>query len=161
MARPTVFPSSGSGAGTNPKLAQSIRISKEETLQELTTPTTSLPRTLWNCLSFAFLRSSNRRKQSELPSKSISEYKIFQAVAFSASSLCRMEPDIEATPYRWPHDGSLDPKSTALIIIDMQMDCKLISYLRVDCLGIRPHPTFSSPPVQDVIHCCLATCRGF
>lgn len=36
----------------------------------------------------------------------------------------RMQGSVEAEPYRWPHDGSLDPKSTALVIIDMQKDCK-------------------------------------
>ncbi|MBB3951892.1 cysteine hydrolase family protein [Aureimonas jatrophae] len=29
---------------------------------------------------------------------------------------------IASTPYRWPYDGSLSPKTTALVIIDMQTD---------------------------------------
>ncbi|GGF93354.1 biuret amidohydrolase [Paenibacillus abyssi] len=29
---------------------------------------------------------------------------------------------IEATPYHWPYDGKIDPKRTALVIIDMQTD---------------------------------------
>ncbi|WP_019533346.1 cysteine hydrolase family protein [Paenibacillus ginsengihumi] len=29
---------------------------------------------------------------------------------------------IEAVPYRWPYDGNLDPRRTALLIIDMQTD---------------------------------------
>lgn len=31
---------------------------------------------------------------------------------------------ISARPYGWPHDGSLSPKTTALLIVDMQNDCK-------------------------------------
>ena len=29
---------------------------------------------------------------------------------------------VEATPYRWPYDGKIDPNRTALIVIDMQTD---------------------------------------
>lgn len=29
---------------------------------------------------------------------------------------------IDAKPYRWPYDGSFDPRKTALVIIDMQID---------------------------------------
>lgn len=29
---------------------------------------------------------------------------------------------ITANPYAWPYDGSIDPKKTALVIIDMQID---------------------------------------
>lgn len=40
------------------------------------------------------------------------------------SGPAKMEGFVEAEPYRWPHDGSLDPRTTALVIIDMQKDCK-------------------------------------
>ena len=30
---------------------------------------------------------------------------------------------IKATPYNWPHDASLGPQTTALVLIDMQRDC--------------------------------------
>ena len=36
-----------------------------------------------------------------------------------------MQTSMEASPYNWPHDESLDPKTTALVIIDMQKDCRL------------------------------------
>lgn len=36
---------------------------------------------------------------------------------------CRPSPRIAAVPYAWPHNGSLSPETTALVIIDMQNDC--------------------------------------
>ena len=30
---------------------------------------------------------------------------------------------IKANPYNWPHDASLSPQTTALVVIDMQRDC--------------------------------------
>jgi hypothetical protein len=32
---------------------------------------------------------------------------------------------LQANPYYWPHDASLTPFTTALLLIDMQRDCKL------------------------------------
>ena len=32
---------------------------------------------------------------------------------------------VEASPYDWPHDATFSPFTTALLIIDMQRDCKL------------------------------------
>lgn len=40
-----------------------------------------------------------------------------------------MDPCIDAVPYRWPHDSSFDPKTTALVIIDMQKDCKYSTFI--------------------------------
>jgi hypothetical protein len=40
--------------------------------------------------------------------------------------LGNMESRVEASPYSWPHDGTLDQKTTALVVIDMQRDCKSI-----------------------------------
>lgn len=43
-------------------------------------------------------------------------------------------PHIAANPYPWPFDGRLDPKNTALIVIDMQTDfCGKGGY--IDLLG--------------------------
>jgi hypothetical protein len=35
-----------------------------------------------------------------------------------------MEGKMIAAPYDWPHDASFSPENTALVIIDMQRDCK-------------------------------------
>jgi len=50
-----------------------------------------------------------------------------------------MEPKISANPYDWPSDGILDPKTTALVIIDMQMDfCAPEGYLVYQGYDIDP-----------------------
>jgi hypothetical protein len=35
---------------------------------------------------------------------------------------------VEAQPYNWPHDAPMDSKTTALVIIDMQNDCKYANF---------------------------------
>ncbi|KAI1608881.1 isochorismatase [Exophiala viscosa] len=51
---------------------------------------------------------------------------------------------LAASPYNWPHDASLSPKTTALVIIDMQRDfCEEGGYF--DCQGYNIRAT------QDII----------
>lgn len=46
---------------------------------------------------------------------------------------------VEARPYRWPHDASFGPHSSALIIIDMQVDfCAPSGYLAFQGISIEP-----------------------
>ena len=46
---------------------------------------------------------------------------------------------IEAQPYSWPHDSPLNPDTTALIIVDMQVDfCAPGGYLDAQGLSIEP-----------------------
>lgn len=40
-----------------------------------------------------------------------------------------MLPKIKAEPYEWPSVDDISPSNTALIVIDMQNDCKSICYL--------------------------------
>ena len=35
---------------------------------------------------------------------------------------------IEAVPYDWPHDAGFSPFNSALVVMDMQRDCALISH---------------------------------
>lgn len=35
----------------------------------------------------------------------------------------RTPGQLKAKPYLWPHDASLHPQTTALVVIDMQRDC--------------------------------------
>ncbi|KAI4862719.1 isochorismatase family protein [Hypoxylon rubiginosum] len=46
---------------------------------------------------------------------------------------------IKATPYSWPHDSSFGGKSSALIVIDMQVDfCSPGGYLDFQGISIKP-----------------------
>lgn len=38
------------------------------------------------------------------------------------------EGSIPADPYRYPHDGSLSPETTAIVVIDMQRDCTFFQF---------------------------------
>ncbi|KAH8672081.1 putative Peroxyureidoacrylate/ureidoacrylate amidohydrolase RutB [Tricladium varicosporioides] len=55
-----------------------------------------------------------------------------------------MGRQVEANPYLWPVDGGLDPKTTALVIIDMQKDfCSPKGYL--------VHQGYDISPVREII----------
>ncbi|GBE80164.1 Isochorismatase hydrolase [Sparassis crispa] len=47
---------------------------------------------------------------------------------------------IAAQPYQWPLDGSLSPSTTALVVIDMQNDCKSFSILELARDLTSQHP---------------------
>lgn len=47
----------------------------------------------------------------------------------------QLRGQLYADPYNWPHDSSLDVATTALVIVDMQKDCKFISSSIVLDLG--------------------------
>jgi nicotinamidase-related amidase len=58
---------------------------------------------------------------------------------------------IEAEPYKWPHDASFSPSTSALVVIDMQVDfCSPGGYL--DCQGIPIEPTRAViPKIQSLL----------
>lgn len=49
-------------------------------------------------------------------------------VDLAISKSTQQERRVSARPYDWPHDGTLSRGTTALVVIDMQNDCKSISY---------------------------------
>lgn len=58
---------------------------------------------------------------------------------------------VQAKPYSWPHDSSLRPDSTALIIVDMQLDfCSPGGYLDSQGLSVEPSRTVI-PPIQSLL----------
>jgi hypothetical protein len=58
------------------------------------------------------------------PTTKLSVEKTINLKSILHRPLGSMEPRIDAAPYLWPHDSTFDPKTTALVIIDMQNDCK-------------------------------------
>lgn len=91
-------------------------------LPEKSRMSTRFPWNLWGCISY----SRRRHKKAKLTAcEGVSIYEK-TTLPDSAASSCYsvMESSIEAAPYHWPHDRSFDPKTTALVIIDMQMDCE-------------------------------------
>lgn len=40
----------------------------------------------------------------------------------------RSQGSIPADPYRYPHDGSFGPDTTAIVVIDMQRDCTFSNF---------------------------------
>jgi len=135
-------PTMEASADASSKLVHFSRTSKEDTLRESATSsrtTTSFPQTLLNC--FSFLRSRRSRHQCKTSTIHFSEQKDFIAPTISTVSL-KMEPSIKAEPYNWPHGCDFNPTTTALVIIDMQRDCK--SYPLSIFILFQAYPTFKT-----------------
>lgn len=70
-----------------------------------------------------------------------------------------MDSRIDASPYFWPHDSTFDPKTTALVIIDMQKDCELMFlFLLLVWIGSLVIVTLSRTPLSGS---CSGTCSRF
>lgn len=63
-----------------------------------------------------------KKNRAALPAQ-LPDRKTLESLTISTLSLSSMDASIDAEPYKWPHDGSFDPATTALVIIDMQRDC--------------------------------------
>jgi len=120
-------------AGTSGKLIQFPRISNDDPL--LKSATASFPGRLFHY--FACIRSKlagPSEKSTISTVTQIPERKAPPSSTVSSISMSKMESHIEASPYVWPHDGTFNPKTTALVIIDMQKDCALSRILSVKSL---------------------------
>ena len=54
----------------------------------------------------------------------ISRFTASIASQLSPMAFQRRSLQVPAEPYRFPHDASLGPDTTALVVIDMQRDCE-------------------------------------
>lgn len=107
--------------------------SEQEKVEPSIAPTSSFRRTLMNC--FAFLRPRKTHKlNAEQVRRQDLERRIPTPSIIPALSFAKMETQVDAAPYAWPISGGMHPNNTALVIIDMQKDCKyrLFSYLAQD-----------------------------
>ncbi len=127
MEGPTETPPT---AGTSSKLVsfpESTWDNEDKKLPKLpaSTPRHSFPLNLLTFFGTFSSKSSARKKPARVqrdPGR-----KILRTSTVSSLSLYRMESSIQAVPYKWPHDSSFDSNTTALLIIDMQKDCKYSS----------------------------------
>jgi hypothetical protein len=158
----------GAPAGTTSKsnLIQFPRISDDEQSGKESTITT-FPRCLFNnCVSF--LGNKKPKKHRFPPRVQVPDRKIVQIPQILPLWHSKMASSIDASPYKWPHDNSFDPKTTALVIIDMQKDC---GYFPLPRLNIQTamkifksaaHPTLQlntpispSKSLTDILALCL------
>jgi len=132
MEAPTAAPPS---ASTSPKLVQFPENNEDKKLPRPVTSTrSSFPHNLLNCVRL-FTSKPREKKQSYQPQR-VPERKILKTPTLSTLSLSKMDSSIEAKPYKWPHDNSFDPKTTALVIIDMQKDCECFPFKSQMCIPL-------------------------
>lgn len=141
-------PSGAPVNGTSPKLVHFPRISSDTSpLKHENTIDTSRKyhRSVFDI--FSFLRSKRQEKPILIRDPDLPERKAPPKPIIQRHSILKMESSVEALPYMWPHDGSLDPKTTALVIIDMQKDCKFdFTFLSGRfCSLLQPLPPLDSP----------------
>ena len=142
-------------AEASTKIVQLAQISDKGTGKERSTSKPSFSRTFFNGCSAFMRRKVEPKKQDNIMRARVPERKSLRTSTVSTLSLSKMESSIDAAPYRWPHDGSFDPKTTALVIIDMQKDCKLylvtfLSHLTAFDLDIR-HSLLQLTPLVNVL----------
>lgn len=130
MEGPTHYrPSGGPINGASPKFVRFPRISNEGVPSTQETSSATLRQAHRSFFDIFSSLRSNRQGRSILIKSSdpiVSEKKLpLKPIIHRQSAAAGMDSHVEASPYMWPHDSSFDRKTTALVIIDMQRDCKL------------------------------------
>jgi len=123
-------PSAESSAGASPIIARIPRIGNETASRRSTISYKSFSGSILKCLSIVS-RSPKAKKQLRAHQALLPRHKEVRPYTASTISNDKMyaKTSIEAEPYSWPHDGSFDPKTTALVVIDMQNDCEYYSFV--------------------------------
>lgn len=130
------------GSETSPKVVHfSTPTNDHKLTEENESPKQNFPRNILSNLTFK--RTKAPKKIIIAPPRQLPERKPLQMLTIADLSFSPMETSIEAQPYKWPHDGSLSPETTALVIIDMQKDCKL-TFIIFNLRAYLIHPTFDS-----------------
>jgi hypothetical protein len=111
--------------GTKSRLGEFPRLSSFEDVVKLTEITTK--GSSWDLLSCSSTRS---RRAPRLSERSLTERRPTFRISIPPTipplelSESIMVPQVEARPYSWPIDGGFNPRTTALVIVDMQKDCE-------------------------------------
>lgn len=91
-------------------------------------PKQNFPRRILS--SFTVKRTKSPKKNSTASPSKLPDQKTLETLTISTLSLSSMDASIDAEPYKWPHDGTFGPATTALVVIDMQRDfCSPNGYL--------------------------------
>jgi hypothetical protein len=108
--------------GTKSRLVEFPRLNSFEDVNKLSEPTT----TNWNILSCFSQRKPPRPRNSKVADTTKQDSRISIPPTIPPLELLKskMTSRIEARPYAWPMDGAFNPRTTALVIIDMQKDCE-------------------------------------
>lgn len=144
--------------GTKTKLDHCHRMSNDDSLhkaESLIAP--SVRQNLFTC--FAFLRPRKSEKYTEQIRRQNLERRTPTPSIIPALSFARMACQVDATPYAWPISGGMNPKTTALVIIDMQKDCEYHLHVSV-IFQLKPqfiaHDGQGRSPVSRRITCFLS-----
>jgi hypothetical protein len=115
--------------GTKPRLVEFPRLSFEDVDKPTETTTTRFPWDFLNCFltrARQISHSPDLTRTEHTPTPRISVPPSIPPLELLKS---KMTSQIDAKPYSWPIEGGFNPRTTALVIIDMQKDCKLIDFL--------------------------------
>ncbi|PQE08358.1 isochorismatase family protein [Rutstroemia sp. NJR-2017a WRK4] len=99
--------------------------------------------------------SSHKQFSSMPPPEAIttgSEYTPDMETLTISDAVSLDDGQVSARPYNWPHDSSLDPSTTALVIVDMQKDCIPANSLVVATnQGYLARQGIDNQPILDIV----------